>query len=69
VVDVAVIHGVIALDNAGIAHCEPTHHQVVDVRFCLSAGSEAQGVAAPLPELSAMTSGLKLIGISPIRRW
>src|SRR5580704_9058164 len=48
VVDVAVIHGVIALDHAGVAHCEPAHHQVLDVRLCLLASSEAQGVAAPL---------------------
>jgi hypothetical protein len=48
VVDVAVIHGVIALDDAGVAHCEPAHHQVLDVRLCLLAGSEAQRVAAPL---------------------
>ncbi len=60
--DVTVIHGVAAFDDAGLPDGEPSHHQVLDVGLCFLAGREAQGVAAPLPDGSAMTSGLNLVG-------
>jgi hypothetical protein len=47
-VDVTVVHGVIAFDDAGLQDGEPPHHQVVDVRHCLLMGRKAQRVAAPL---------------------
>ena len=47
-VDVTVVHGVIAFDDAGLADGEPAHHQVSDIGFCFLAGRKAQRVAAPL---------------------
>src|SRR3984893_19398634 len=46
-VDVTVVHGVVAFDDAGLADGEPPHHQVLDVGLCFLAGREAQGVAGP----------------------
>src|SRR5713226_2694029 len=47
-VDIAVVNRIVALDDAGLVDCKPSHHQVSDVRLCFLAGREAQRVAAPL---------------------
>jgi hypothetical protein len=66
VVDIAVVDGVVAFDNAGVAHGKPAHHPVMDLGFGLVAGRETQRVSVPLAGIVGLDFGLEAHLRSPL---
>jgi hypothetical protein len=58
-IDITVVDGIVAFDDAGFLYGEPSHHQVLDLCFGLFSGAEAWRVPVPLAGVVGLNFGLE----------